>query len=308
MSTAFISHPACLRHEMGAGHPECPDRLRAIDDQLVAQRLFDLLDHHEAPAATRADLERVHSPAHVERVFAAAPEAGLVALDPDTRMGPATLEAALRAAGAVRHATDLVLSGQARNAFCSVRPPGHHAEREAAMGFCFFNNVAVGVAQALSAGLARIAVLDFDVHHGNGTEDIFAAEPRVLLCSSYQESLYPFKARPSMRGRRVNTPLAPGSGGEALRTAVSSRWLPELDAFRPEMIFVSAGFDAHAADPLAALRFVDDDYVWITAEIAALAARWSDGRIVSTLEGGYDPGALGRCAALHVKGLLDTGG
>jgi acetoin utilization deacetylase AcuC-like enzyme len=308
VSTAFVSHPACLLHEMTPGHPECPDRLRAIQDQLVARGLFDFLQQHDAPRATQADLALVHSPRHLQRVFAAAPESGLVGLDPDTFMGPATLEAALRAAGAVLHATDLVLRGEVRNAFCSVRPPGHHAERDQPMGFCFFNNVAAGVARALACGIRRVAVVDFDAHHGNGTEDIFADDARVLICSSYQHPLYPYKARASVPGRLVNTPLDTGAGSAAFRAAVTERWLPELERFQPQVIFVSAGFDAHAADPLAGLRLHDADYGWVTGEIMAVAARWSQGRIVSALEGGYDLDALGRCAALHVKGLMESGG
>ncbi len=225
-------------------------------------------------------------------------------IDPDTWMGPATLAAALRAAGAVIRATDLVLGGTARNAFCNVRPPGHHAERAAAMGFCFFNNVAAGVARALAAGVERVAVVDFDAHHGNGTEDIFAAEPRVMVCSSFQHPFYPYTARATIPGRLINTPLPAGAGSEAFRAAVTEAWLPELERFRPEMIFVSAGFDAHADDPLTDLRFQDADYDWVTARIAELAERSAHGRIVSALEGGYDLPALGRCAALHVRRLM----
>lgn len=306
MSTAWISHPACLQHEMSPGHPESPERLRAIEHELHVQGLFDFLQQHEAPLATREQLERVHSRAHIEELFARAPAEGLVMLDPDTLMNPATLEAALRAAGAAVLATELVMSGGARNAFCAVRPPGHHAEHDAAMGFCFFNNVAVGAAHALDAGLARVAVLDFDVHHGNGTEDIFADEPRVLLCSSFQHPYYPGKAGRSVPGRRVNTPLAAGSGSEAFRSAVTGQWLPEIERFAPQMLFVSAGFDAHRDDPLASLRLGDDDYAWITREITALAARHCAGRVVSTLEGGYDLGVLARCVTLHIRGLMEA--
>jgi acetoin utilization deacetylase AcuC-like enzyme len=306
MATVLISHPVCLRHEMGPGHPECPDRLRAIDEALHAQGLFDFLQHHAAPAATREQLERVHSAAYVREIFARAPEEGRVMLDPDTIMNPATLEAALRAAGAAVFATELVMAGRARNAFCAVRPPGHHAERDAAMGFCFFNNVAVGAAHALAAGLARVAILDFDVHHGNGTEEIFASEPRVMLCSSFQHPYYPGRGGASVPGHLVNTPLPAGAGSESFRAAVTGQWLPELERFAPQLLFVSAGFDAHAEDPLAGLRLQDTDYAWITKQITELAARHCDGRIVSTLEGGYDLGVLGRCAALHVRGLMEA--
>jgi hypothetical protein len=212
------------------------------------------------------------------------------------------------AAGALAAATGLVMAGSARNAFCAVRPPGHHAERDAAMGFCFFNNVAVGAAHALATGAERVAILDFDVHHGNGTEDIFADEPRVLFCSSFQHPYYPGVWRKSVPGRRVNTPLAAGAGSAEFRAAVTERWLPEIERFDPAMIFVSAGFDAHRDDPLAGLRLDDEDYAWVTRQITDLAARHCDGRVVSTLEGGYDLGAVGRCAALHVKGLMGAAG
>jgi acetoin utilization deacetylase AcuC-like enzyme len=305
MPTALVSHPSSLLHEMGAGHPECPERLRAIETQLKAEGLFERLLRFEAPTATREQLERVHRTGHIDAIFARAPKSGYSMIDGDTIMNPATLEAALHAAGALVLATDLVISGKARNAFCAVRPPGHHAEHDAAMGFCFFNNVAVGAAHALSTGLTRVAILDFDVHHGNGTEDIFADDPRVMFCSSFQHPLYPGRARPSVPGRRVNTPLPAGAGSEEFRAAVTQRWLPEIEQFRPEMLFVSAGFDAHRDDPLASLCLEDDDYSWITQQITDLAGRHCNGRIVSTLEGGYDLGAVGRCAALHLRGLME---
>lgn len=306
MSTALLSHPACRAHQMGAGHPECPERVSVIHDRLVALGLMDFLHQEAAPAATRADLERAHTPRHVAEIFSLAPRQGLVPVDADTLMGPGSLEAALRAAGAVLRATELVLSGQATNAFCNVRPPGHHATRDAAMGFCLFNNVAVGAAHALAAGLQRVAIVDFDVHHGNGTEDIFRDEPRVLFCSSYQHPFYPFDGAPTIPGHLVNTPLPAGAGSDAFRAAVSDHWLPALEDFRPEMVFVSAGFDAHAADPLADLRLQDADYAWVTAEIVALARHHAAGRIVSTLEGGYDLEALARSAALHVRALMES--
>jgi acetoin utilization deacetylase AcuC-like enzyme len=289
---------------MGPGHPECPERIAVIQDELIGLGLADFLPFVEAPAATRADLERVHGRSHVAAMFERAPRDGVIQIDPDTFMSAGTLEAALRAAGAVIHATDLVLGGKARNAFCNVRPPGHHAERDAAMGFCFFNNVAVGVAHALAAGLARVAVLDFDAHHGNGTENIFLDDRRVMVCSSYQHPLYPYSGADTIPGHLINTPLPPGAGGEEFRAAVSTLWLPEIERFRPEMVFVSAGFDAHAADPLTDLRFQDADYAWVTAHIVEVAHRHAGDRIVSALEGGYDLPALARCAALHVKGLM----
>lgn len=304
MTSALLTHPSGLRHEMGAGHPERPERLPAIVHRLRTQGLWERLRHVEARAATRAELARVHSATHIDTIFARAPEAGFVMLDPDTIMNPCTLTAALHAAGAVAQAVDLVLAGKVCNAFCAVRPPGHHAERARAMGFCFFNNVAVGAAQALAAGLARVAVLDFDLHHGNGTEDIFADDPRVLLCSSFEHPQYPGRFGANLPGRRINTPLSAGSGSAAFRAAVTAHWLPEIERFRPEMIFVSAGFDAHRDDPLGGLELVDDDYVWITEQITALAAHHSAGRVVSTLEGGYDLDAVGRCATLHIAGLM----
>ncbi len=305
-ATAFLSHPLCLRHEMSAGHPECPQRLLAIDRELRARGLFERLQHIEARQASCTELKRVHTKAHIEEIFARAPAAGLVMLDPDTMMNPFTLPAALHAAGAVAQAVDLILTGKVRNAFCAVRPPGHHAERDTAMGFCFFNNIAVGAAHALAAGLTRVAVLDFDVHHGNGTEDIFATDPRVLFCSSFEHPQYPYRFGASVPGQRINTPLPSGSGSAAFRSAVTEHWLPEIGRFGPEMIFVSAGFDAHRDDPLGGLDLVDEDYTWVTREITALAARHCAGCIVSALEGGYDLGAVGRCAALHIEGLLES--
>jgi acetoin utilization deacetylase AcuC-like enzyme len=306
MSTAYLSHPSSLLHTMISGHPEGPERVRVIEDQLIARRVFDYLSHHDAPEATREQLERVHSAEHVATLYALAPSEGWVEIDPDTYMGPHTLQAALHAAGALVLATDLVSTGRAHNAFCNVRPPGHHATRDTAMGFCFFNNVAVGAAHALTSGVARVAIVDFDAHHGNGTEDIFRDEPRVLLCTSYQHPFYPHSRPATIPGRIVSTPLPAGSGGPEFRAAVESQWLPELERFRPEMIYVSAGFDAHIADPLTDLRFQDADYAWITARIVEVAARHAGGRVVSTLEGGYDVPALGRAAALHVIGLMEA--
>lgn len=304
MTSVLLTHPSGLRHAMGASHPERPERLLAIERELRTQGLWERLGHIEARAATHAELARVHSATHIDHLFTLAPDEGLVMLDPDTIMNPFTLTAALHAAGAVAQAVDLVLAGKVHNAFCAVRPPGHHAEHARGMGFCFFNNVAVGAAQALAAGLARVAVLDFDVHHGNGTEDIFADDPRVLTCSSFEHPQYPGRFAANLPGRRINTPLPPGSGSAAFRAAITAHWLPEIERFGPEMIFVSAGFDAHRDDPLGGLDLVDDDYVWITEQITVLAARHCAGRIVSTLEGGYDLGAIGRCATLHIAGLM----
>jgi len=290
---------------MSAGHPEQPARLGAIADQLHGRRLYDFLQHHDAPRATVEQLARVHPREHIERVSMKSPAEGLAYLDPDTAMCPDTLEAALRAAGANVLAVDLVIGRAVRRAFCNVRPPGHHAERDQAMGFCFFNNVAVGAAHAMEAhGLERVAVLDFDVHLGNGTEDIFRDDDRVLLCSSYQYPLYPDINPASVPGRIINCPLPPGSGSEVFRAAITEHWLPALEAFAPQMLFISAGFDGHAADPLAELRLSGDDYGWITQRACDIADRHSGGRIVSTLEGGYDLPALATSAAIHIEKLL----
>ncbi len=303
--TAFISHSDCLKHEMLPDHPECPGRLHAIEDRLKAAGIMDYLHQYGAPKATAEQLARAHSMRHVEEILAAAPQSGLVRIDPDTAMAPHTLDAALHAAGALVLATDLVLAGRERNAFCSVRPPGHHAERDRAMGFCFFNNVAVGILHALDAhGLQRVALVDFDVHHGNGSEDIFNGDPRVLLCSSFQHPLYPYRAGPSIPGQRVNVPLPAGAGGREFRAALSEQWFPAIAAFKPQMIYISAGFDAHREDPLASLNLVESDYVWVTKEIMHLAGEFAAGRIVSTLEGGYALSALGRSATAHVRTLL----
>ena len=308
MTVAFISHAACRLHQMGPGHPEQPARVGAIPDELRARGLWDRLEHYEPPRATDEQLARVHPTDYIEQVRARSPASGLERLDPDTAMCPESLEAALRAAGANVLAVDLVMSGRAKRAFCNVRPPGHHAERARAMGFCIFNNVAVGAAHALDRhGLARIAILDFDVHLGNGTEDIFRDDPRVLICSLYQYPLYPDLDPPSVPGRIVNCPLPPGAGSDEFRSAVVERWLPALEDHAPELLFVSAGFDAHAADPLAELRLASEDYAWVTTEVCAVADRHAGGRVVSTLEGGYDLAALGQAGAAHVAALLPPG-
>jgi acetoin utilization deacetylase AcuC-like enzyme len=249
----------------------------------------------------------VHEAAHVDFVFSSAPDRGYSYLDPDTSMNPASLGAALRAAGAVVKGTDLVISGEATSAFCAVRPPGHHATRERPMGFCLFNNVAIGAAHALEAhGLDRVAVLDFDVHHGNGTEDAFHDDPRVMLCSTFQHPYYPYSGADSGNAHIINTPLPAMTDGRGFRAAVERDWLPALDAFRPQLVFVSAGFDAHRDDPLAYLKLGDEDYRWVTEQLVAVARRHAGGRVVSTLEGGYNVDALGRCVVEHVGALLEA--
>ena len=305
MSIAFITHPECLLHEMGEGHPERPARLRAIEDKLIASRLEPLIVRAEAPAATREQLLRVHDAAYLDALERASPRSGLVQIDPDTAMNPHTLEAARRAAGAAVLGTDLVVAGTAEAAFCAVRPPGHHAERARAMGFCFFNNVAVGAAHALERhGLARVAIADFDVHHGNGTEDIFRDESRVLMVSTFQHPFYPSSGIEGRSERMVNIPLAAGSSGKEFRAAVTELWLPALERFAPQMLFVSAGFDAHRDDEMAMLRLLETDYAWVTQQLRWVAARHAQGRIVSVLEGGYQLGALARSVAAHLENLV----
>jgi len=304
LSTAFITHPDCLLHEMGAGHPESPARLQAISDQLLASGLDNFLLHVDAPLASREHLERVHDPRYVNAIERSSPRHGSIHLDPDTAMNPHTLNAALRAAGAAVLASDMVIASKAENAFCSIRPPGHHAERARAMGFCIFNNVAAAAARALEHHqLARVAIADFDVHHGNGTENIFRDDARVLMVSTFQHPFYPYSGIAGRSERMVNIPLAAGSGGRAFREAVVTHWLPALERFEPEMVFISAGFDAHRDDDMAMLQLVDADYVWVTQQMKALADRYARGRIVSLLEGGYELHALGRCVVAHLRVL-----
>lgn len=289
---------------MGAGHPECPARIQAIEDQLIASGLLHFLDRHDAPMATDEVLARVHQPDYIAAIRAAAPEAGMACLDPDTAMNPYTLEAALRAAGAVVLAVDLVLAGKVENAFCNVRPPGHHAGMASSAGFCIFNNVAVGVAHALTHhGLERVAIADFDVHHGNGTENIFHDDPRVMLCSTFRHPYYPHCGADSGNDHIINVPLPAGTSGEGFRAAVTERWLPALERFHPQMLFISAGFDAHRDDDMGGFGLREADYIWVTGKLRDIAARHASRRIVSVLEGGYALHALGRSAAAHIKVL-----
>ncbi|RVU47151.1 histone deacetylase family protein [Rubrivivax rivuli] len=311
MSTVFYSHPDCRLHDMGAGHPECPARLDAINDHLLATGLDIALEFKEAPAATAEQIERAHTTHYVtelqEKLQLVKTSGESRSLDPDTVACPATLSAALHAAGAAVAATDDVLAGRARNAFCSVRPPGHHATRDETMGFCFFNNVAIAARHALDVhGLKRVAIIDFDVHHGNGTEDIIAGDERVLMCSYFQHPLYPYSGAVPKGTNMVNVPMAPYTRGPAVREAIEQQWLPALEAFRPEMVFISAGFDAHREDELGQMGLVEADYEWITRRLVEVANRHAQGRIVSCLEGGYHLSALARSVAAHVRVLADV--
>ena len=305
MTIAIISHPDCALHEMGPHHPESPARLSAIQDQLLSSGLDLILQHYDAPLVSREQLCRAHDSDYVEHIFQIAPEKDRVWLDPDTCMNPYSLSAALRAAGSAVLAVDLVMTGQTQAAFCNVRPPGHHAERNKAMGFCIFNNIAVGAAHALQAHqLSKVAIVDFDVHHGNGTEDIFREVPEILLCSTFQHPFYPDTGSNVISEHIVNVPLPAGANGQAFRAAVESQWLPKLEVFQPELILISAGFDAHIEDDMANLQLVEQDFAWVTREIKTIADKYSKGRIVSVLEGGYALSALGRSVAAHLDALL----
>ncbi|HEX5357553.1 MAG TPA: histone deacetylase family protein [Aquabacterium sp.] len=305
MLAAYITHSDCARHDMGPQHPECPQRLGAIRDQLLIKGILDHMVPYDAPLATPEQLGRAHSALHVQELMARSPAEGIVQVDPDTSMGPHTMRAALRAAGAVVQATDLILAGEVSTAFCAVRPPGHHAARSAAMGFCFFNNVAVGIRHALDVhGLERVALIDFDVHHGNGSEDIFRGDQRVLMCSIFEKGLYPFNGEEAVGPNMVNVGLPTRSGRDAFRAAVTQQWLPALAAFRPQLIYVSAGFDAHREDDMGNLGLVEADYEWVTAQLMDVADRHCQGRVISCLEGGYVLSPLGRSVAAHIKALI----
>ncbi len=305
MTLAFISHPDCALHDMGSSHPESPLRLAAIQKQVRLSGLEPLLEYVEAPLASREQLALAHTVEHIDFVFRSSPTQGMVDLDPDTTMNPHTLAAARRAAGAAILAVDRVMSGLNHAAFCSVRPPGHHAERHRAMGFCIFNNVAIGAAYALQKySLQRVAIVDFDVHHGNGTENIFRHNPAVLLCSTFQSPLYPYSGTGPVADNIINVPLPAGTDGTTFRKAVTTTVLPALDTFAPELILFSAGFDGHRDDPLASLNLLEQDYHWITTEVRNLAQRHAKDRIISLLEGGYALPALASSVVAHLQALV----
>jgi len=302
----LVNHRECSNHDMGSHHPECDDRIAAINDRLIASGLDLYLAFYDAPLATIEQLTRAHAPEHVRRVMQSAPQNGIIHLDPDTAMCPSTLQAALRSAGAAIMATDLVMSGEVENAFCSVRPPGHHAERARAMGFCFFNNVAVAAKHALAVyGVERLAIIDFDVHHGNGTEDIFAGDERVLMVSTFQHPFYPYCGADDPAPNMLNVPVPAGTRGDGFRQIVSDIWMPRLRQFAPQAIFISAGFDAHYEDDMGSLGLVEADYAWVTDQLKGLAAESANKRIVSVLEGGYSLSALARSVSAHIKVLAD---
>ena len=307
MNTILYSHAACQRHDPGYGHPESPERLTAVLQALEAEP-FMLLDRREAPLASVAQIALAHPRGYVDRVLRMIPDHGYTEVDADTTVSAGSGEAALRAAGAVCAAIDAVFDGAARNAFCAVRPPGHHAERARAMGFCLFNNVAVGAAHARAAWkIERVAVVDFDVHHGNGTQDLFWEDSALFYASTHQSPLYPGTGSGSERGiagNILNVPLRPGDGSPEFRFAFSNAIGPALEAFAPELILISAGFDGHVNDPLAHLGLTDDDYAWVTRFLGAIAERHCGGRIVSVLEGGYNLGALASSTSAHVRELM----
>ena len=313
--TGFYTHADCRKHEMGAGHPECPERIDAIEDRLLISGVGDALDRRLAHVANIRDLQLAHDRLHIASIRGLTDclrddvEAGgptHAQLDSDTSINVHTYSAALRSAGAAIAATDAVIRGELENAFCAIRPPGHHACRDKAMGFCFFNNVAIAARYALERhGLERVAIVDFDVHHGNGTEDIVAGDQRILMVSFFQHPFYPEGGSVSNASNLVNVPVPAYTKGPQIREIVEAQWLPRLDDFQPQMIFISAGFDAHREDDMGQMGLVEQDYAWMTDRIKAIALKHSQGRIVSVLEGGYDLGALGRCVEAHIRVLAD---
>lgn len=304
MTIAFISHPACLEHEPGPWHPECTARLSAIDDALIASRTDLICERYDAELVTREQLLRVHDARYVDALAAAAPAAGHVALDSDTVMSPGTLQAALRAAGAAVQAVELVMAGKHRAAFCAVRPPGHHARASQALGFCFFNNLAVGAKHALEHfSLTRLAIMDFDIHHGNGTEEMLREDSRVMLCSTFESGNYASQWAGPSDERHLNIALTDVSSGRALREVYRERIIPALENFAPQLVMFSAGFDGHCEDELSRACFHESDYAWITTQVRNVAQRHAQGRMVSVLEGGYALQALGRCVVAHLRAL-----
>ena len=305
MTTAYISHSDFLRHEMGSHHPECPERIQAIEDQLILSRVDGFLKRIDPPLATTEQVELVHSADHVEYVTGHSPTSGYFMLDGDTIMNSATLTVSLRAAGAAIAGVDAVMKGEVENAFCAIRPPGHHAEPTRSMGFCVFNNVAIAARYAISAyGIERVAIIDFDVHHGNGTEAAFYDDPKILMCSFFQHPFYPYSGL-DHSDNMVNMPMPASTKGDVVRKMITETWLPRLREFNPELILISAGFDAHREDDLGQMGLVEDDYVWMTQRLKEIAKESAGGRIVSCLEGGYNLSALGRSVVAHVKALAD---
>jgi len=306
MATGYISHPDFSKHEMGSYHPESPERLDAIDDQLILSRIDDFLTHIEAPLATESQIQLVHDHALIQYLKEHSPQTGYFEIDGDTSMNPHTYQAALRAAGACIAAVDAIMQGQVNNAFCAVRPPGHHDEPSQAKGFCFFNNIAIAAKYALEHyGLQKVAIIDFDVHHGNGTEAAFNQDARVLMCSFFQHPFYPYSGDHPTSDNMVNIPVPAFTKGADIRAVVSDIWMPRLEAFAPEFVFISAGFDAHREDDLGQLSLVEADYAWITQQIQKMAKQYAHGRILSTLEGGYHLSALGRSVVAHIKELAE---
>ena len=305
MTTAYISHPDFMKHEMGRHHPECPERIQAIEDQLIQSRLDGHLKRIDPPRATEADITRVHSEDHLAFIKSKAPTSGYAMIDGDTIMNTATWNVSLRAAGAAIAAVDAVMKGEVNNAFCAIRPPGHHAEPHRSMGFCVFNTIAIAIRYALEQyDLDRVAVIDFDVHHGNGTEAAFIDDPHVLMCSFFQHPFYPYSG---LEGgdNMVNIPLPANTSGKVVREMISKIWIPRLQEFKPQLIMISAGFDAHREDDLGQMGLVEDDYVWITQQLMNVANLTCEGKIVSCLEGGYNLSALGRSVAAHLKTLAE---
>lgn len=315
-ATGYFTHPDCLKHEMGPGHPECPERLGAIEDRLLISGVDMALTRRQAAPAALADIELAHDRMHVAslrglndmlREDMAAGGPMHTALDTDTSINPYTWDAALCSAGAAIEATDAVIAGELENAFCATRPPGHHACRDKAMGFCFFNNVAIAAKHAVERhGLQRVAIVDFDVHHGNGTENIVAGDERILMVSFFQHPFYPEGGSQSNAGNLVNLPVPAYTKGMDIRELIEMMWIPRLEDFKPEMIFISAGFDAHREDDMGQLGLVEQDYAWITMRMKDMARRYAKGRIVSCLEGGYSLSALGRSVEAHLRVLADV--